>query len=467
MRLLVAIVLVWAVEGTAASQARAAHAAASYPSTCPSMRPTTRGPSANQCSESIGGASPGRHTQPALVESVIVHGNHTTPTADVLAIVGGVIGEEASDALLAAVASRLEQSGRFSGVEVRRRFLSIEDPTRVLLVIVVDERAGVSSDNLMPGAVTRVLASGMWLPVLDYQEGYGFTYGARFSFVDLLGRGTRVSLPFTWGGERQAQIEIERSLAGPVVSRVIGGGGISRRENPFFDRAALRRMVWARVDGAPRQWLSAGAQVRLSRVKFADLDERLTTIGADVTLDTRRDPALPRNALWLSLAIERVGFPAAALGLAADDASLSARRVSVDGRGYIGLLRQSVLMLRAHAVTASRALPPFEQPLLGGREWLRGYDVGSAAGDNLVASSAELLLPITPPISFGRFGVKLFADSAAVYDAGESLSTERFRWGYGAGTFVTAPLFTFGVDVGWREGGGPNAHVQLGLRLTR
>ena len=110
-------------------------------------------------------------TQAAVVESVIVHGNHTTPTDDVLAIAGAVTGQEATDSLVADVKARLEKSGRFAGIDVRRRFLSIDDPSRVLIVIVVNERPGVSEDDLMPGPMKQVMASGMWLPVLNYQEG--------------------------------------------------------------------------------------------------------------------------------------------------------------------------------------------------------------------------------------------------------------------------------------------------------
>ena len=92
--------------------------------------------------------------------------------------------------------------------------------------------------------------------------------------------------------------------------------------------------------------------------------------------------------------------------------------MALDARGYLGLVRQTVLAVRAQSVTASRALPPFEQQLLGGMASLRGYDVGSQVGDNLAAMSAELLMPITSPLSLARLGVKLFADTGTVYAAG-------------------------------------------------
>jgi hypothetical protein len=65
-------------------------------------------------------------------------------------------------------------------------------------------------------------------------------------------------------------------------------------------------------------------------------------------------------------------------------------------------------------------------------------------------------------------GVKVFYDVGAVYDAGQRLEDQRFEPGYGAGVFLNATVFTFGVDLGWREGRGtPNAHVQFGVRLNR
>lgn len=412
--------------------------------------------------------APAASRQPAeIIESIVVHGNHTTPAQDILMLAGAVIGEPATDAVVAAIRDRLEASGRFAGVDVRKRYLSIDDPTRVLIVIVVDEHAGISEDDLTPGPLKRFGANTMWLPVLQYQEGYGFTYGARLSFVDRFGPRSRISVPLTWGGERQAQIEIERAFDGPVA-RVLGGGGLFRRENPFYEIGDFRQTVWGRVETAPRTWLRAGAGGRFSQVGFGDLDEPLATIGADVALDTRRDPALPRNAVYATIGIERLAFEASALGTTADGGpATSTRRLTFDGRGYLGLFRQIVLGVRAQAITSPDPLPPFEQALLGGAPSLRGWDVGSRAGDNLAAASAELVMPLTSPLSrFAKFGVKAFYDVGASYDAGQRMEDQRFDAGYGGGVFLHATVFTFAVDLGWREGRStPNAHVQLAVRI--
>jgi hypothetical protein len=363
-------------------------------------------------------------------------------------------------------------------VDVRRRFLSIDDPSRVLVVIVIGEQPGVSDDDLTPGPLRRLAASGMWAPVVEYQEGYGFTYGARLAAVDLLGPRTRIAAPLTWGGERQAAVEAERTFAGGPVARVAGGGGITRRVNPAFDLADTRRTLWARLESAPRSWLRTGLGARRAHVTFGGVDDRLVTWRADVTLDTRTDPALPRNAVFVQAGLERLGFGEASLPApgSADGRRAVVRR-TVDARGYLGLAGQTVLALRAQSSTATGALPAYEQAILGGAASLRGFDVGIRRGDNLAAASAELLVPVSSPVSLARTGVKLFVDAGTTYPSGRRFNRRTMDWGYGVGVFLNATVFNLAMDVGWGRPHavaeatgrtvGPNLHVQLGVRLTK
>jgi outer membrane protein assembly factor BamA len=402
------------------------------------------------------------------VDSVIVHGNHTTPTEDVLALAGVLVGLEVTDAVVDEVAARLRASGRFAAVEVRRRFVSIADPSRVLLVIVVTEQPGVREEDLTPGPARRLLADTMWLPMLEYQEGYGFTYGARISVVERLGPRSRVSFPLTWGGERQAQVEVERTFDGPAVGRVVGGGGITRRPNPHFDLADTRAGIWARVESAPRSWLRARADTRLARVSFDAGDHRLTTVGVSLVLDTRREPAFPRDAVFVELGVERLGFEARAGAAAAPGANGSAVRRRFDGRAYVGVPGRGVVAVRLQSVTSAAPVPAYERQLLGGIPSLRGSDVGVAAGDNLAAASVEWRMPLGSPRNLARVGVKGFADVGVVYAAGEAVTDQPFSCGYGAGVFLQATVLTLDVDLGWRPGRSrPNAHVQFGVRLPR
>lgn len=389
-----------------------------------------------------------------VIAEVRVHGNHTTPDVDVLAIAGAQIGEPFTDERRQTIQAALESSGRFAGVEVRKRFQSIDDPTRIVLVIVVDERAGVGEDIPMPGPMRRLRAAGMWLPVLRYEDGYGFTYGARLSLADTLGPRSRLSVPLTWGGERQAALEVERQFDRGPFTRLAGGVGIRRRENPHFEIGDTRQFAEARGERAFTGWVRAAIAASVESVSFGERDERQWSGGAEVTVDTRIDPAFPRNAIY-----------AQAGWRALDTDSRTIGRWSSAFDGYLGLPFASVLALRAQARGASAPLPPWEQPLLGGLGTLRGYRAGYRIGDNLAAASAELRVPITSPLSFGRLGIRTFIDSGTTWADGEPVDRTRWDRGIGTGVFLNATIFNASVDVAWPESGSPRWHVGVGVRF--
>ena len=163
-------------------------------------------------------AAPGAaQTGPPIVE-IRVHGNHLTPDADVVDVSGLHVGDAASDANLDGAKTRLEGSGRFASVAVRRLARSIDDPTDVMVMLLVEEVPGASLDVPRPGWLRQTAAGLMWLPVLRYDEGYGLTYGLRPAVDDLLGRKSRIATPLTWGGERRAGVEMSRPSAVPWPS---------------------------------------------------------------------------------------------------------------------------------------------------------------------------------------------------------------------------------------------------------
>jgi hemolysin activation/secretion protein len=189
-------------------------------------------------------------------------------------------------------------------------------------------------------------------------------------------------------------------------------------------------------------------------VSFADLDATHIATGADLVVDTRRDPAFPRNAVHTTVGIEHL-----------DLADVAVNRRSLDARGYIGLLGSSVLALRATTSHADAPLPPYEQRLLGGAALLRGYRFGYRIGDNLAVTSVELRVPVTSPMNIGRLGFKAFVDYGTVYPHGEKLSAQRFDRGVGGGVFVTATVIRMGLDVAWPRGRStkPRWHFGLGV----
>jgi hypothetical protein len=197
-------------------------------------------------------------------------------------------------------------------VEVRKRFRSIDDPTDILVMIVVRERPGVTEDDLTPGAFKRLRALQQWMPILNYADGYGFTYGARTTYSGLAGRDTRLSIPLSWGGERRAAAELERTFESGPLSVVRGSLFVNRRVNPHYEQSDVRLgvrlgaekaldAVAARRRGRPRR--TRGLRRRGRRAHSA--------AGAHVTVDTRIDPSFPRNAVFTQLGWERVAFPRA------------------------------------------------------------------------------------------------------------------------------------------------------------
>lgn len=390
--------------------------------------------------------------QDAIAE-IRVHGNHTTPDADILGLAGLTVGAAATEATLAEAQEKLRASGRFEAVEVRRRFRSIANPSEILVILLVDERPGVSEFDLIPGPFARIRAAGLWLPIINKRDGYALTYGARVSFVDPLGPRTRISIPVTWGGERRVAAELERTFERGPLTIVRGSASLHRRVNPHYRLADARREITLLAERTMTPWLRAGASGRVGQVSFGAADRQLhRAAGVHLTLDTRRDPSFPRNAVQATLGWERIDFEDGAAG-----------RWITDLRGYVGLVGSTVLALHGQASRADAALPFSEQSLVGGSDSLRGYRAGHQAGDSMAAISGEIRVPLTSPLNYGRFGVKAFADAGTTWTPGERLRKQQFDRGIGAGVYFGATAVSAGVDVAWPERGKPRVHAGVGV----
>lgn len=292
----------------------------------------------------------------------------------------------------------------------------------------------------------------MFMPILHHEDGYGFTYGTRVSFVDRLGPRSRITFPLTWGGERQARAQLERSFTRGPIDRLSAETGIGRRENPHFEIADRRMTLKARAESVVQRWLRVGGGGGYDDVKFGDVEARLNRVGGDITVDTRVDPGFPRDAVHAVFGVERLSF-----------GSGRANRRTADVRGYVGLLGQSVLAVRALSITSTDPLPLYEQNLLGGESNLRGFDAGYRANDNLAALSAELRIPVTSPLSIGRFGVKVFADAGAAYAAGEKMADQTLETGYGGGVYFHMTILRVSLDVAKAKNQSWKWHFGLGV----
>src|SRR5688500_5184041 len=351
---------------------------------------------------------------PERITEVRVHGNHTTPDNIILELSGLAPGGEPTEARLKEAEQKLRASRRFEGIELRKRYLSISDPSQVVVLIIIDEHPAVSATDLTPGPMKKFRAMQMWFPILKHEDGYGFTYGARLAFKDSIGDRSRVSVPMTWGGERRIGLEAARSFDGPI-SIVRGGVGLYRRVNPHFELPDQRVEARVEADKIFTSWLRVGADARVANVEFGpEYDHRHTAAGFHAVVDTRIDPSFPRNAIHTEAGWERLFF------------GDSVGRWRTDLRGYIGVWRSLVLALRVQSITSDGSVPFAEQSLLGGSDSVRGYRTGHRAGDNLFATSAELRIPLNSPLTFGRFGVKTFVDAGTAWNDGAPLKNQPF-----------------------------------------
>ena len=301
----------------------------------------------------------GSTAQPAeRIVAIQVQGNTVTPEATVLELAGLAIGAPVEPTTLENAAERLRASKQFEHVEVLKRFASIADPSQILCVIVVDEgRVKVDWDEnhvepdgtVVFGKVEKARGPRfMFLPILDFEDGYGFAYGLRTAIPDPLGAGSLLAFPATWGGEKRVAAIFDKELNTVATSRVSAGAELVRRTHPFFEQDDDRQRVWFRVEKDVWRSLKVGGVAGWDRVSLEGVDEPFVRGGGDVVLDTRIDPMLARNAVYLRASWEHLAF----------DAGTDANRSELEARGYVGLLGQSVLVVRALRQDSSEPLPP-------------------------------------------------------------------------------------------------------------
>jgi outer membrane protein assembly factor BamA len=394
-----------------------------------------------------------------VVAAIQIHGNVLTPDEDVRRLADVREGMPFQPATPEQVAERLRATKKFQKVEVLKRFASIADPSQILLVIIVDEGAvhiEMTGDTATPARVVRSRGpTFQFLPIFGAEDGYGATYGARVAVVKPAGARSQLTFPLTWGGEKRAAAEFEKRLQRGPIDRITAGAAVSRRTNPFFELDDDRQQVWARGERQIFPALRAGATVGWQRASFASERSRFGHVGADLLVDTRIDPLLPRNAVYFKAGWEHLRFDESS----AAAAGAGINRTELDGRGYIGVYRQNVLALRAVRLDSDRPLPQFLQPLLGGMANLRGFGAGSAAGDTLVAGSAELIVPLTSPLNVGKVGVSAFVDYGVVYPNGERFADQTLKRGLGGSVWFSAAFFKLNIAVARGRGSSTRVHV--------
>ncbi len=180
----------------------------------------------------------------------------------------------------------------------------------------------------------------------------------------------------------------------------------------------------------------------------------MTSVGGEATLDTRIDPVLPRNAVYAGVSASRVlvsGNPGLTL-------------VHLHAEGDVGLIGQTILVVRAERQASSAPLPPYLKPLLGGNSSLRGFEAGSFIGDIVANGSVEIRVPLSSPLSIGKLGVSVFADTGKAYDSGQRFGDAPYHTGVGGSVWIAATAFHMSLAVA--HGLGASTRVNFGVGLT-
>jgi surface antigen Omp85-like protein len=309
------------------------------------------------------------------------------------------------------------------------------------------------------------------LPVLHREDELGLTYGARLTVPEprLFGKDSRITFPLTWGGTREAGIDVEKRTTRGPFDRITFGGSLLQQTDPAFDQDDTRGRLFLRGEREVVHRVRLGAFGGWQHVSFDGTGDRFSEIGGDVIVDTRVDPVLARNAVYGRASFTHLSF-------ADHDPSQSPtpgryagysgplNRVSLDGRGYLGLMKQIVLAGRVQRMDADRPQPPYLQPELGGLGTLRGFPGGYAVGDTLVAMSAELVIPLNSPLKIAKFGVTPFFDRGTAYNKGESFADQTLLDGYGVSVWFAAALFR--VNVAVAHGRGASTRIHVGGNVT-
>jgi outer membrane protein assembly factor BamA len=410
--------------------------------------------------------APSAAAQPAgggeVIAAIQVHGNTITPSEDLIKASGLVVGARVSDGMLSDAESRLRAAIKFESADVLKRFASISDPTQILVLIQVDEgpvQIEVPEIPNAPGVpgVRRVVRRSrfnmMFLPILDAEDGYGFTYGVQFAFVGHRTARRRVLVPASWGGDKRIAAEFQQEFSPRFAPRLRAGALIQRRTHPFFDQNADRKRVWGRTEWRIHRDVRAGSEVAWQTSSLAGENVDARSVGADVIVDTRVDPLMPHNAIFVRSAVERLHF----------SSTNTAVRTEIDANGYVGIYRGTILALRVQREDFSKPAPAFYKSMLGGSSNLRGFRAGHAIGDTVVAGSAELRIPTNSPLRMARFGVSVFMDAGTAYNKGQRFDDQKLERGVGAGVWATAPLFRFSVAVARGIGSGMRAHIGAGV----
>lgn len=360
------------------------------------------------------------------IDVIKVHGVVEVSEEEVVSLSGVKAGDEFNEGTIEALRERLFASGKFSSVEVLKRYRSITDTSKVSLVIIVSEKQSFFNQF-------------MFMPEFGFSDGGKFVYGGYIGATDLFGLGEHTTIPLIMQGSKINTLGISSFFdsEGPLYNRITVSAMKTINENQHFeldDERILVNLNIARRLGP----LFLSANGGYEEVKFRELKDDYYTYGVVANIDTRKDVLLPGDAIFLGVNWQRY-----------DDRNSDNNYdiYSFDARAYKGLIGRSLIGGQVLYQKSNDLLPDYLRPYLGGNSRLRGYDEGSFLGDQYFLATAEIRLPFTGAASETLAGFHAFYNVGKVAFHDEDLWDAELKKGAGIGGFWFSNGFGFRFDL--------------------
>lgn len=376
------------------------------------------------------------------IVAMVVQGNRRTKAETILREMSTDVGDSLDHEVLEADRKRIQNLGLFDRVEIRT--LSLEKG--VLLLINVSERW-----YFFP------------FPIFFYNENdvKKLSYGLGLVHLNLRGRAEQMQFAGWLGYNPGVQAMYHNPwIFGNAHLFTTPRFYFLRQRSKSFqiaDREVDERQVGGSWTIGKRFGLRTFVSVTLGyrRVKFDPPvpgetlgpagDDRLPEVGLNFLYDARDLFEYPRQGMLLRIFGRRVGF---------GDPNIHYWRYGVDVRAYQPLFGGLSLCLRAHTDLSSGRLPIYDRVFFGFDNRIRGHYYRKIEGENSLAGSGELRLPLLPiryhDLNTGflgqysrtlKFGVSLavFADTGTLWFQGQDITAHKFLSGYGASLDVHLP----------------------------
>ena len=369
------------------------------------------------------------------VKKIVIKGNVHTKEYIITRELLTRVGDHADDETLETDTNRLLNLGIFSEVWIDK----VEDNGEYTIFVIVQERFAI-----VP------------VPILGYNEEDGWSVGGAVIHTNFNGKNRKAGVFGMFGGLTQYYATIyDPWMYGERVSLEVETYR-SERDHPYENFHQVSRSAWfelgkkwdykytGRVKAGYLRVESDITGITMSADKYDDIPFLLFT-GIYDSRDLWRNPS---DGWLIHGKIGQYGVP----GDAPDF-----RRFGVSFARFLPISFGRTIGINTQFWEKNGHVPVYESYYIGGSGSIRGLSGNSFSGTRLLISGIEYRFdimksrPIIPKFDFG-IGGTLFIDNGTVWQAGETLTDQRFNNGFGFGLRFFLPIIeVWRIDLAWTE----------------